>query len=320
MGFVGAIRDHDAGRHVLTLEYSAHPSAAAVIAEAVAEVATNSVGLRAVAASHRIGVLHVGEAALVVAVAADHRQAAFGTCAHLWTPSRSGCRCGNTNLRRRKRQMGGLGVGLSPRERRQNVDRVAWPKDLRLVVHGHPVAQIRAPQQHPGQFGTPAAQLIDQVADRDAGSHGELFGVSARGGPGGREIPHRSIRRAVSTVTSAADRAHRPRRLDEIRVVDPVACRFVPIAARQAASIPASSTPARSNARRSVSSVANRQLRNCPSAVSRVRLHVEQNGCDTEAMSPTLPVRPVAGSVICHSAAGDAPRGVRRVPPRTHGA
>ena len=83
MGFVGAIRDHDGGRHVLKLEYSAHPSAADVIAEVVADVAAKSVGVRAVAASHRIGVLHLGEAALVVAVAADHRQAAFGTCAQL---------------------------------------------------------------------------------------------------------------------------------------------------------------------------------------------------------------------------------------------
>jgi molybdopterin synthase catalytic subunit len=83
VGFVGAIRDHDGGRHVLKLEYSAHPSAADVIAEVVADVSAKSVGVRAVAASHRIGVLHVGEAALVVAVAADHRQAAFGTCAQL---------------------------------------------------------------------------------------------------------------------------------------------------------------------------------------------------------------------------------------------
>ena len=37
----------------------------------------------AVAASHRIGVLRVGEAALVAAVAADHRQAAFVACAQL---------------------------------------------------------------------------------------------------------------------------------------------------------------------------------------------------------------------------------------------
>jgi molybdopterin synthase catalytic subunit len=83
VGFVGVIRDHDGGRRVVRLEYSAHPSADQVIAEVVAEVAEQSSGVRAVAASHRIGALRIGDAALVAAVAADHRQAAFATCAHL---------------------------------------------------------------------------------------------------------------------------------------------------------------------------------------------------------------------------------------------
>ncbi|OBK21927.1 molybdenum cofactor biosynthesis protein MoaE [Mycobacterium asiaticum] len=83
VGFVGMIRDHDGGRQVVRLEYSAHPTASAVFAEVVAEVAAAASGIRAVAASHRIGVLHIGDAALVAAVAADHRKAAFATCAQL---------------------------------------------------------------------------------------------------------------------------------------------------------------------------------------------------------------------------------------------
>ncbi len=83
VGFVGMIRDHDSGRQVLHLEYSAHPSAADVLAEVVADVAAQSPGIRSVAASHRIGILQIGDAALVAAVAADHRQAAFATCAQL---------------------------------------------------------------------------------------------------------------------------------------------------------------------------------------------------------------------------------------------
>lgn len=83
VGFVGMIRDHDGGRHVVRLEYSAHPSAQEVFAEVVAEVAGQASGVRAVAASHRVGVLQIGEAALVAAVAADHRQQAFATCAQL---------------------------------------------------------------------------------------------------------------------------------------------------------------------------------------------------------------------------------------------
>jgi molybdopterin synthase catalytic subunit len=81
--FAGVVRDHDRGRAVLGLEYSAHPTAAAVVAEVAADVAARSAGVRAVAISHRVGALSVGDVALACAVAAEHRRAAFQTCAEL---------------------------------------------------------------------------------------------------------------------------------------------------------------------------------------------------------------------------------------------
>jgi molybdopterin synthase catalytic subunit len=48
-----------------------------------AEVAANRPGVRAIAVSHRVGALEIGDAALVAAVAADHRGEAFETCAQL---------------------------------------------------------------------------------------------------------------------------------------------------------------------------------------------------------------------------------------------
>ncbi|MGU3500756.1 molybdenum cofactor biosynthesis protein MoaE [Mycobacterium sp. C31M] len=81
VGFSGVVRDHDGGRAVTRLEYSAHPSALQTLTEVVHEVAAAAEGVRAVAVSHRIGDLRIGDAALVVAVAADHRGAAFATCA-----------------------------------------------------------------------------------------------------------------------------------------------------------------------------------------------------------------------------------------------
>ena len=81
--FAGVVRDHDGGRSVRGLEYSAHPTAGAVITQVATEVAARAAGVRAVAVSHRIGALAVGEVALACAVAADHRQAAFATCAEL---------------------------------------------------------------------------------------------------------------------------------------------------------------------------------------------------------------------------------------------
>jgi molybdopterin synthase catalytic subunit len=80
VGFAGVIRDHDGGRTVTRLEYSAHPTARQTLADVVAEIAAHCHGVRAIAVSHRIGTLRIGDAALVAAVAADHRGAAFDTC------------------------------------------------------------------------------------------------------------------------------------------------------------------------------------------------------------------------------------------------
>ena len=81
--FAGVVRDHDGGRSVRGLEYSAHPSATAVVAEVAADVAARARGVRAVAVSHRVGRLEIGEVALACAVAADHRREAFETCLEL---------------------------------------------------------------------------------------------------------------------------------------------------------------------------------------------------------------------------------------------
>ncbi|HET6732455.1 molybdenum cofactor biosynthesis protein MoaE [Mycobacterium sp.] len=83
VGFAGVVRDHDGGRTVTRLEYSAHPSAQQTLAEVAAEIAADCQGVRAIAVSHRIGTLRIGDAALVAAVAADHRGAAFETCERL---------------------------------------------------------------------------------------------------------------------------------------------------------------------------------------------------------------------------------------------
>nr|WP_090280201.1 molybdenum cofactor biosynthesis protein MoaE [Mycolicibacterium komanii]CRL76316.1 molybdopterin converting factor subunit 2 [Mycolicibacterium komanii] len=83
VSFAGVVRDHDGGRSVIRLEYSAHPQAPETLAEVAAQVAAEADGVRAIAVSHRVGVLEIGDAALVAAVAADHRAAAFATCARL---------------------------------------------------------------------------------------------------------------------------------------------------------------------------------------------------------------------------------------------
>lgn len=74
--FVGRVRDHDGGRAVVGLEYSAHPSALARLEEVCTAVADEHQGVL-LAAVHRVGRLRIGEAAVVVAAAAAHRDVAF---------------------------------------------------------------------------------------------------------------------------------------------------------------------------------------------------------------------------------------------------
>ncbi len=80
--FSGVVRDHDHGREVVALEYSAHPSAAKVLSEVAAEVAADPL-VHALAVGHRVGSLAIGDTALVAAVSAAHRQAAFAACSRL---------------------------------------------------------------------------------------------------------------------------------------------------------------------------------------------------------------------------------------------
>ncbi|GHE35268.1 molybdopterin biosynthesis protein MoeE [Streptosporangium violaceochromogenes] len=80
--FVGAVRDHDRGRVVEGLSYSAHPSAEAELSR-VAEKIVADFPVTALAAVHRIGDLRIGDIAVIVAVAAPHRAEAFAASRRL---------------------------------------------------------------------------------------------------------------------------------------------------------------------------------------------------------------------------------------------
>jgi molybdopterin synthase catalytic subunit len=82
VSFAGVVRDHDGGRSVTELEYVGHPSASDVIREIADEFAARP-DVHAVAVSHRIGLLGIGDVALACAVSASHRGQAFTVCAEL---------------------------------------------------------------------------------------------------------------------------------------------------------------------------------------------------------------------------------------------
>lgn len=74
--FVGRVRDHDGGKGVTGLEYSAHPSAVDRLRE-VCERVAKEYDVHGVAALHRVGTLAIGDIAVVVATTTAHRGEAF---------------------------------------------------------------------------------------------------------------------------------------------------------------------------------------------------------------------------------------------------
>jgi molybdopterin synthase catalytic subunit len=77
--FIGAVRDHDHGKSVKALSYSAHPSAQAELGR-VAEKIAASYPILSLAVAHRTGDLEIGDLAIVAAVGAAHRDVAFAAC------------------------------------------------------------------------------------------------------------------------------------------------------------------------------------------------------------------------------------------------
>ena len=89
VSFSGVVRNHDGGKPVDRLSYSAHPTAHQVMADVVAQLVAEHEGAGSATppvriwAAHRVGPLEIGEPALVCAVSAAHRGQAFAVCAEL---------------------------------------------------------------------------------------------------------------------------------------------------------------------------------------------------------------------------------------------
>ncbi len=77
--FLGVVRDHHLGKSVIELEYSAYEPMADQLAAAIVADAERRWPVR-VGLLHRLGRLALGEVAVAVAVAGDHRSEAFDAC------------------------------------------------------------------------------------------------------------------------------------------------------------------------------------------------------------------------------------------------
>ena len=80
--FHGIIRKPSRGREVLYLEYASYESMAVKVLEQIGEEIYAQTDVDKVALVHRTGRLEIGETAILIAVAAPHRQAALEACSY----------------------------------------------------------------------------------------------------------------------------------------------------------------------------------------------------------------------------------------------
>ncbi|HEY1315879.1 MAG TPA: molybdenum cofactor biosynthesis protein MoaE [Gaiella sp.] len=78
--FVGTTRAHSRGREVVRLEYEAYAGMAEAEMERIAAELKTRHDLVEIAIHHRVGPVEIGETSVVIAVSAQHRQAAFAAC------------------------------------------------------------------------------------------------------------------------------------------------------------------------------------------------------------------------------------------------
>lgn len=78
--FIGTVRNATKGKPVLRLEFEAYGPMAIREMDKIAQQAIEKFAVQKIALHHRTGVLQVGEAAVIIAVSAPHRAAAFDAC------------------------------------------------------------------------------------------------------------------------------------------------------------------------------------------------------------------------------------------------
>ena len=81
--FEGVVRDNARGKQVRYLEYDVYPEMAVQQIRAIVAEAEQRWGVERVAVAHRIGRLEIGEASVIIVVAAPHRGEAFDACRYI---------------------------------------------------------------------------------------------------------------------------------------------------------------------------------------------------------------------------------------------
>ncbi|MBX2815364.1 MAG: molybdenum cofactor biosynthesis protein MoaE [Saprospiraceae bacterium] len=80
--FVGNVRNATQGKEVLRLEFESYRPMALREMEKIAIESLERFRIHKMSIHHRLGTLQIGESAVIIAVSAPHRKAAFKACAY----------------------------------------------------------------------------------------------------------------------------------------------------------------------------------------------------------------------------------------------
>jgi molybdopterin synthase catalytic subunit len=78
--FIGTVRDHFDGKQVTSIDYHGYPEMAEKFLQEIVERAFEQWKINRIAIQHRLGLLQLREASVIIVVAASHREEAFTAC------------------------------------------------------------------------------------------------------------------------------------------------------------------------------------------------------------------------------------------------
>lgn len=78
--FIGTVRNETKGKKVIRLEFEAYEPMALKELQKIAEAAVERWKVIHISIHHRVGVLDIGDIAVIIAVTTPHRKAAFEAC------------------------------------------------------------------------------------------------------------------------------------------------------------------------------------------------------------------------------------------------
>jgi len=83
VAFEGWVRDHNEGRQVLRLEYEAYETLGVKEGERILREAEERFGTASTYCVHRLGLLEIGDIAVIVGISTPHRDEAFAACRYI---------------------------------------------------------------------------------------------------------------------------------------------------------------------------------------------------------------------------------------------